>query len=85
VVDGGYYVKTQENRPLITPLPVEGAYLIGALSGFGIMASPAAGELLAAHIVGGELPAHEHWFRLDRYQDPAYQELLRHWEDSGQL
>jgi glycine/D-amino acid oxidase-like deaminating enzyme len=77
VIDGGYYVKTQENRPLITPLPVDGAYLIGALSGFGLMASPAAGELLAAHVVGGELPAYERWFRLDRYQDPTYQVLLR--------
>jgi len=24
-VDGGYYCKTRENRPLIGPLPVEGA------------------------------------------------------------
>lgn len=38
-VDGGYYTKTRENRPLIGPLPVEGAYVIGALSGFGIMAA----------------------------------------------
>jgi glycine/D-amino acid oxidase-like deaminating enzyme len=34
-VDGGYYTKTPENRPLIGPLPVPGAYVIGALSGFG--------------------------------------------------
>ena len=26
-VDGGYYMRTRENRPLIGPLPVEGAYL----------------------------------------------------------
>jgi glycine/D-amino acid oxidase-like deaminating enzyme len=38
VVDGGYYIKTQENRPLIGPLPVRGAYILDALSGFGIMA-----------------------------------------------
>jgi len=85
VVDGGYYVKTQENRPLITPLPVEGAFVIGALSGFGLMASPAAGELLAAHVMGAELPAFASWFHLDRYQDPHYQQLLEAWGDSGQL
>ncbi|MEW5986989.1 MAG: FAD-binding oxidoreductase [Chloroflexota bacterium] len=86
VVDGGYYCKTQENRPLIGPLPVEGAYVIGALSGYGIMASQAAGELLAAHITGGELPAYAPSFRLERYDDPAYQALLATWDaQSGQL
>ena len=44
-VDGGYYTKTQENRPLVGPMPVEGAYVIGALSGFGLTASPASGVL----------------------------------------
>ncbi|MFQ5614389.1 MAG: NAD(P)/FAD-dependent oxidoreductase [Anaerolineae bacterium] len=85
VVDGGYYTKTRENRPLVGPLPVEGAYIIGALSGFGQMASCASGELLAAHITGGELPAHAAAFSLDRYQDPAYQKLLEDWGASGQL
>ena len=28
-VDGGYYTKTEENRFLACPLPVEGAYLLG--------------------------------------------------------
>ena len=32
-VDGGYYTKTRENRFLAGPLPIEGAYIIGALSG----------------------------------------------------
>ncbi len=85
VVDGGYYARTRENRPLIGPLPVEGAYLIGALSGFGIMASPAAGELLAAHIVGADLPGYAHWFGFERYEDPSYQALLEDWESDGQL
>ncbi|MFW5943337.1 MAG: NAD(P)/FAD-dependent oxidoreductase, partial [Chloroflexota bacterium] len=85
-VDGGYYCKTRENRPLITPLPVDGAYLIGALSGFGIMASQAAGELLAAHITGGELPDYAPAFHLSRYDDPRYQALLDGWESgAGQL
>jgi glycine/D-amino acid oxidase-like deaminating enzyme len=84
-LDGGYYAKTQENRPLIGPLPVEGAFLLGALSGFGIMAACAAGELLAAHVAGSELPAYASWFLLERYQDPGYQALLASWDASGQL
>ncbi len=85
VVDGGYYAKTSENRPLIGPLPVKGAYIIGALSGFGIMAACAAGELLAAHVTGSELPAYAPWFLLKRYEDPEYQKLLADWDASGQL
>ncbi|UCG25661.1 MAG: FAD-binding oxidoreductase, partial [Chloroflexota bacterium] len=86
VVDGGYYCKTQENRPLICPLPVEGAYLIGALSGYGVMACQAAGELLADHIVGDDLPKYAPAFRLERYDDPVYQELLAGWDPTtGQL
>jgi glycine/D-amino acid oxidase-like deaminating enzyme len=85
IVDGGYYTKTQENRPLVGPLPVDGAYLIGALSGFGQMAACAAGELLAAHVTGSQLPDYAPAFALDRYQDPAYRELLAKWGASGQL
>ncbi len=84
-VDGGYYTKTKENRPLIGPLPVRGAYVIGAFSGYGLMAAPAAGELLAAHIVGGTLPGYAPAFALDRYSDPAYVELLEAWGSGGQL
>ena len=85
VVDGGYYTKTRENRPLIGPLPLKGGYLIGALSGYGIMASCAAGELLAAHLTGSPLPPYAPAFALDRYQDPEYRKLLEKWEDTGQL
>ncbi len=85
VVDGGYYTRTRENRPLIGPLPVRGAYVIGALSGFGIMAACAAGELLAAHLTGGALPPYAPAFVLERYQDPGYQRLLETWEEGGQL
>jgi glycine/D-amino acid oxidase-like deaminating enzyme len=83
--DGGYYCKTQENRLLVGPLPVGGAYVLGALSGYGIMAGPAAGELLAAHVTGSALPDHASWFRLERYDDPAYQALLQNWGATGQL
>ncbi len=85
-VDGGYYCKTRENRPLITPLPVEGAYLFGAVSGYGIMASQAGGELIAAHITGSTLPTYAPAFLLSRYEDPAYRQLLANWDaTSGQL
>jgi sarcosine oxidase, subunit beta len=84
-LDGGYYTKTRENRPLVGPLPVEGAYLIGALSGFGQMASMAAGELLAAHLTASPLPPYAPAFDLTRYQDRAYRQLLDDWGDSGQL
>jgi glycine/D-amino acid oxidase-like deaminating enzyme len=84
-IDGGYYTKTRENRPLVGPLPTKGSWIIGALSGFGLMASPACGELLAAHITGSELPNYASWFLLDRYQDPAYQDLLLDWGDTGQI
>ncbi|MCJ7566167.1 MAG: FAD-binding oxidoreductase [Anaerolineales bacterium] len=84
-IDGGYYTKTEENRPLIGPLPVEGAWVMGALSGFGLMASPACGELLSKHIAGTDLPHYAPWFQLSRYEDSEYQELLKSWEQTGQL
>jgi sarcosine oxidase, subunit beta len=85
-VDGGYYCKTQENRPLIGPLPVPGAYIIGALSGFGVMACLAAGELLGAHVTGGALPDYAADFTLQRYADPAYRAMLAEWDPTtGQL
>jgi glycine/D-amino acid oxidase-like deaminating enzyme len=85
ILDGGYYTKTRENRPLIGPLPVEGAYILGALSGFGLMAACAAGELLAAHMTRDRLPAYAAAFQLERYQDPAYLKLLATQQDTGQL
>ncbi|MFQ5922383.1 MAG: NAD(P)/FAD-dependent oxidoreductase [Anaerolineales bacterium] len=85
IVDGGYYLKTEENRPLIGAMGAEGAWVIGALSGYGLMASPAAGELIASQIAGEELPEFARWFFLDRYNDPEYQALLANWGRSGQL
>ena len=85
VVDGGYYTKTRENRFLAGPLPLEGAYALGALSGYGLMASNGAADLLADHISGRPLPAYARAFLLSRYDDPAYRERLEHWGDSGQL
>ena len=84
-LDGGYYTKTEENRPLIGPLPVPGMYTAGAFSGFGIMASLGAGELLAQHICGAPLPAYAGRLTLARYEDPQYRALLEDWPDKGQL
>jgi glycine/D-amino acid oxidase-like deaminating enzyme len=84
-VDGGYYTKTRENRFLASPLPVEGAYVIGALSGYGMMASNGAADLLAHYIAERTLPRYAPAFRLDRYDDSAYAKLLESWGDSGQL
>ena len=85
IQDGGYYTRTRENRPLIGPLAIEGTYVIGALSGYGLMAACAAGELLAAHIVHGPLPAYAPAFSIERYKDPDYQKALESWIDAGQL
>jgi glycine/D-amino acid oxidase-like deaminating enzyme len=84
-LDGGYYVKTPENRLLACPLPVQGAFVIGALSGFGIMTSCAAGELLASHVAGSALPAYAPAFSIDRYSDPNYMKGIDKWESTGQL
>lgn len=84
-VDGGYYVRTQENRLLAGPLPVDGAYIIGALSGYGIMSSCAAGELLAAHVTGAPLPDYAPAFSLERYASPQYVQSLSRIDNSGQL
>ncbi|OGK82967.1 MAG: FAD-dependent oxidoreductase [Candidatus Rokubacteria bacterium GWC2_70_16] len=85
VVDGGYYTKTRENRFLACPLPVEGAWVLGALSGYGLMAAAGAADLLADHITGRPLPRYAPAFSLERYDDPAYRALLDSWGDSGQL
>ena len=84
-VDGGYYTKTRENRLLSGPLPVDGAYVIGALSGYGMMSSNGAADLLADHITGRTLPRYAPAFLPSRYEDPAYRALLDTWGDSGQL
>jgi len=84
-VDGGYYMRTRENRPLIGPLPLEGAYVSCAFSGFGVMASCASGELIARHVTGAPLPDYAPAFLLSRYQDADYRSLLDTWGDGGQL
>ena len=73
-VDGGYYTKTRENRFPGRPASVEGAYVIGGLSGYGIMSSNAAADLLADHITGAPCRLRPRVLPR-RYDDPAYQAL----------
>lgn len=84
-LDGGYYTKTPDNRPLIGPLPVEGAYVIGALSGYGLMAACAAGELLAMYLTGQRLSSYAPSFSLDRYEDQDYLKQVANMTSTGQL
>jgi glycine/D-amino acid oxidase-like deaminating enzyme len=84
-VDGGYYTKTRENRFLAGPLPVEGAYVLGALSGYGLMAANGAADLVADHLAGRPLPRYAPAFSLARYRDPEYARRLAAWGDTGQL
>lgn len=84
-LDGGYYTKTRENRPLLGPLGVDGAYVIGAVSGYGIMSACGVADLLSAHVTGAELPPYARAFQLTRYDDPEYRKKLENWVDSGQL
>ena len=84
-LDGGYYTRTRENRLLAGPLNIEGAYVIGAVSGYGIMSACAAGELLATHVAKTSLPSYASAFSPARYNDHEYLKKLENWDDSGQL
>ena len=84
--DGGYYCKAPDNRPLIGPLPIDGAYVIGALSGVGIMSAHAAAELLALHVTGKALPDYASAFLPSRFDDPGYAARVAGWgQMTGQL
>ena len=82
---GGYYTKTRENLPVIGPLDVKGAWVVGALSGFGIMVGCAAGELTAAWISGGTLPGYARDLSPGRFQDPRYTRKIREIQEDGEL
>jgi sarcosine oxidase subunit beta len=84
-MDGGYYTKTVENRPLVGPMGPGGAYVCAAFSGFGLMAAPAAAELLAAQVTGASRPEYERAFLPSRYDDAAYCAQVAQWGSTGQL
>ena len=66
---GGHYVMTDENWPLIGPMRNAGAFVAGAMSGFGTMSAAGAGALCAAWVRGGELPGYAGALSLERYRD----------------
>ena len=77
-VDGGYYTKTPDNLPLIGRVPgaPAGSFICAGLSGYGVMAANAAGELLAAHVAGEDrLPQYASYadtFSPTRWMDEEY-------------
>jgi len=68
---GGWYTMTEENWPLVGPMATPGAFVAGALSGFGTMAACATGAVCAAHVVGEAVPEYANSLGLDRYADTA--------------
>ena len=84
-VDGGYYTKTPENRPLVGPSGVNGVFINAAYSGFGIMTACAGGELLAKHVTGGALPSYAPALSPDRFDDPHYLDAFEGAADAGQM
>jgi glycine/D-amino acid oxidase-like deaminating enzyme len=82
---GGYYPMTRENWPIIGPLGVDGAFIAGALSGFGSMAACAAGALCADWICGGELPSYASRMSLERISNAEFMAALRGASSKGLL
>ena len=68
---GGYYTMTEENWPLIGRMKTEGAFIAGALSGFGSMAACTTGALCAAWVTGSPVPGYAESLSSDRYSDSA--------------
>lgn len=68
---GGYYAMTPENWPLIGRMRTPGAFIAGALSGYGTMAACAAGALCAAWMSGAERPAYAEALSPARYEDES--------------
>jgi len=82
---GGYYPMTRENWPLIGPLGVDGAFVAGALSGFGSMSACAAGALCAAWVSASDLPDYATQLSLARYSDKSLMAELSNATSRGLL
>jgi glycine/D-amino acid oxidase-like deaminating enzyme len=68
---GGYYTMTEENWPLVGPMKTPGAFVAGALSGFGSMAACAAGALCADWVAGRPIPDYARSLTRERHADAA--------------
>lgn len=82
---GGYYTMTEENWPLIGPMNDRGAFVVGALSGFGSMSACAAGKLCAAHVMGETLPSYAANLSLARLSNDSLLAELRSSANKGLL
>lgn len=82
---GGYYSMTPENWPLIGPMRTAGAFMAGALSGFGTMAATATGAVCAAWVIDEAQPSFASHLSLDRYNDPVTIAELREAASKGVL
>lgn len=71
VVSGGFYTRTPENLPVIQEL-YQGIYVIGALSGYGVMMGCGVGEIMSNMIADEKVPDYIQHFSASRYDDPAY-------------
>jgi len=68
---GGHYTMTPENWPLIGPMQTPGAFVAGALSGFGTMAACATGAVCAAWVTDTERPSYATALSPQRTADEA--------------
>jgi sarcosine oxidase, subunit beta len=84
-LDGGFYTKSKDNRPIVGPTQIKGIFLLGAISGYGIMSACGVGELLSTYITRSSLPSYANAFSLERFSDPVYLKWLESYIESGQL
>ena len=82
---GGFYTLTEENWPLIGPMEIENAFVVGAMSGFGSMAACAAGELCAQWVLGTTSTPDAVALSPKRYKDTALMAELRAQTSRGLL
>src|SRR5207237_7634528 len=73
---GGYYAMTDENWPLIGPLKTPGAFVAGALSGYGSMAACATGVICAAWVMGRPIPEYARMLGPGRHGNAALMKEL---------
>uniref|UniRef100_A0A7S4Q6P0 FAD-dependent oxidoreductase domain-containing protein 1 n=1 Tax=Alexandrium monilatum TaxID=311494 RepID=A0A7S4Q6P0_9DINO len=81
-VDGGYYTVTPDGRPLVGRHGARNAFVCGGMGTYGLMGSPAAGELAALHVLGGELPSYAGACTWPR-EDPLTEKPIDLLDDSG--
>ena len=82
---GGYYAMTPENWPLVGPMRTPGAFVAGALSGFGTMAACATGAVCAAWAADADRPTYARPLSLARYDDPELMSALSGLSSRGVL